>query len=145
METGFANPPNFVIHVQARDLYGNSKKHYGPEKAICFRCGERGHVRDQCFGFRVNMCPARTACTKKNCMHAHTKRELRTPSVERCVRVVKDKRTGVIHCIGCAGNHTFRRCPNKVCVLCNTAGHWYDECPRQTTRSADSPARQPAF
>lgn len=123
-------PPTFVIHVHSRDLYANTPKRPPRSKAICFRCGEQGHTRDQCFSYRVAMC-TRPHCSDPNCMHAHSAKQLRTPHVERCVRVIKNKSTGEIYRLGCQGSHTFRRCPNKVCSVCGAKGHWYDECSRK--------------
>ena len=85
---------------------------------ICFRCGEVGHVRSQCFSFKVRMCDhhARGACTNPACTYAHSEQELRQPWKPRCVRVVKQN--GRFVCIGCnSTQHTFRRCPHNQDLL----------------------------
>lgn len=101
---------------------------YTTDKATCFRCGEKGHLRDMCFKFRVHLCSVPN-CQQLNCVDAHNVEELRYPQIEKCVRVVKDKTTGKIYKLGCLQQgHTFRACPNKTCSLCATDGHWYYEC-----------------
>ena len=136
-------PPRYQIHIHARDLFGGPSRR-ARSNAICFRCGEHGHTRRQCFLYKVKMCQ-RKECDR-TCEDAHDVTELRTPNVERCVRVVKDKSTGLIHMLGCGGSHTFRRCPQKRCVRCNCKGHWYDECTvKQTTHFLGIPTPTPDF
>lgn len=79
---------------------------------ICFRCGQRGHVRFQCLTFKVKPCWhfEQGLCNDPNCSFAHGASELRSPWKSRCVRVVKHG--GKLVCIGCnSTEHTFRRCP----------------------------------
>lgn len=79
---------------------------------VCFRCGQRGHVRFQCLTFKVRLCwhHAQGNCQDRNCSFAHGEEELRTPWKARCVRVVKQQ--GKLVCIGCnSTEHTFRKCP----------------------------------
>ena len=79
---------------------------------MCFRCGERGHARYQCLSYKVRLCWHHTNgnCHDPNCTFAHGVEELRTPWLQRCVRVVKQG--GDLVCIGCnSTEHTFRRCP----------------------------------
>ena len=116
-----------ILHVDLRRL--SKKPVYSTDKATCFRCGEKGHLREMCFQFRTEMCPYGPTCSEKNCTKAHTESELRKPHIEKCVRVVKDKSTGIIYKLGCLQQgHTFRACPTKVCSLCKASGHWYYDC-----------------
>ena len=82
------------------------------DNMMCFRCGERGHVRYQCLTYKVRICwhHANATCTNQNCSFAHGEEELRTPWKPRCVRVIKQN--GQLVCIGCnSRDHTFRKCP----------------------------------
>ena len=75
----------------------------------CFRCGEKGHYRAECHGYRIKMCTD-SECKDKNCRFAHTHDQLRQPWLPKCVRVVKDG--GSIRIYGCGKlGHTFRCCP----------------------------------
>ena len=98
------------------------------QAAVCFRCGEQTHSRDECFSFRVQLC---TGCPDRSlCRDAHGVTELRFPCRERCVRVVKDKATQEIYMLGCwSQNHTFRSCNRVTCELCGDFGHWRSACP----------------
>lgn len=83
-------------------------------ETICFRCGERGHVRSVCMTFRTSLCDAfeNGGCTNDACPKAHGIVQLRTPWKMRCVRVVKQD--GQFICIGCNSmTHTFRKCPHN--------------------------------
>lgn len=79
----------------------------------CFRCGETGHRRIDCYSYRVALCPtalSNGACYTPNCMHAHSVEELRSPCTPKCVRVVKN--AGRVQILGCGRTgHTFRCCP----------------------------------
>jgi hypothetical protein len=90
-------------------------------KSICFRCGQAGHFRYNCMTWKVKPCvhfQKNGECSERFCSFAHGEKELRTPWVTRCVRVVKEG--GVLFCIGCnSTEHTFRKCPlhqNSVLV-----------------------------
>ena len=77
----------------------------------CFRCGEKGHYRAECHGYRVKMCND-PDCTDKNCRFAHTPDQLRQPWLPKCVRVMKDN--GCVRIYGCGRmGHTFRCCPYR--------------------------------
>ena len=79
---------------------------------MCFRCGEYGHMRNQCLTYKVRLCYRHQMgnCPDAACTFAHGEAELRTPWRLRCVRVVRQGNDFV--CIGCnSTNHTFRRCP----------------------------------
>lgn len=116
-----------ILHVDLRRL--PRRPLYSTDKATCFRCGEKGHLREMCFQFRTEMCPNGSACHVRNCTNAHSESELRQPHIEKCVRVVKDKNSGIIYKLGCLQHgHTFRACPSKTCSLCGESGHWYYDC-----------------
>lgn len=80
---------------------------------LCFRCGEAGHLRNQCLTFRVKLCShfqSKGSCREEHCTFAHGEGALRTPWKVRCVRVIKHG--GRLVSLGCNSNeHTFRRCP----------------------------------
>ena len=79
---------------------------------VCFRCGQMGHVRQQCLSYKVRLCwmYQQGRCNNAACTFAHGSEELRTPWRPRCVRVVKH--AGKFVCIGCnSTEHTFRKCP----------------------------------
>lgn len=77
---------------------------------VCFRCGCSGHMRSQCFTYKVKMCWNVSRCRDPKCTYAHSLSELRTPWKLRCVRVVKQN--GRYVCLGCNScEHSFRRCP----------------------------------
>lgn len=85
---------------------------------ICFRCGQRGHVRNQCLTFKVRPCwrYEHGICQDPHCTYAHGEGELRHPWRSRCVRVVKND--GKFMCIGCdSEEHTFRKCPLHTDLL----------------------------
>lgn len=77
----------------------------------CFRCGEVGHKKGECRTWKTKMCRHQACSNPENCAFAHSREELRTPWVARCVRVVRgegDKLTK----IGCGRDgHTYRDCP----------------------------------
>ena len=88
---------------------------------VCFRCGEKGHLRYQCLTFKVRSCfrfeQGRCLNSSANCTFAHGTEEMRKPWLQKCVRVVKQK--GKFLCLGChSTTHTFRKCPlNKGMVF----------------------------
>lgn len=90
---------------------------------ICFRCGERGHIKFQCMQYKVRPCLhfERGECKDLNCAFAHGEGELRCPWRMKCVRVIK--RRGELVCIGCGQwGHTFRKCHNAHAPLVPTSG-----------------------
>ena len=90
------------------------------DESICFRCGERRHLRNQCLTYKVRECihyKMGHCHLGKNCPFAHGKEEIRTPWKSKCVRVIRH--SGKFICIGCNSvDHTFRRCPmNRNVVI----------------------------
>ena len=79
----------------------------------CFRCGEVGHYRVECYTFRTTMCTMGKSCPDHatgGCDKAHSAIELRRPWQPKCVRVVRERNGIAI--LGCGSNtHTFRTCP----------------------------------
>lgn len=82
----------------------------------CFRCGERGHKKQECRTWKTKPCRNQSCELSINCPFAHSDEALRTPWVARCIRVIREN--GQLRSIGCGcTGHTFRECP----VYCNTA------------------------
>ena len=83
------------------------------EMITCFRCGENGHYRSECFNYKTRFCWhfANDICKDPNCSFAHSEEELRTPWLPRCIRIVK--RDGILITLGCRGFHTYKYCPYK--------------------------------
>jgi hypothetical protein len=102
------------VHVSTTAASVHSFLDSDNRRLICFRCGEKGHVRFQCLNYRIRMCgntENAVQCNAKLCHYAHSPSQLRTPWKPRCVRVVKQG--GKLICIGCnSTEHTFRRCPH---------------------------------
>ena len=87
----------------------------------CFRCGEYGHYRGECYTFKTQLCKDFKAgvCANSDeaCLFAHGARDLRQPWLPKCVRVVKEG--GRVDVLGCGQMHMFRACPylkSEVCV-----------------------------
>jgi hypothetical protein len=81
----------------------------------CFRCGEQGHYKSECFHWRTRLCWhfANATCCDPNCSFAHGAEEMRTPWMPRCVRIVK--RDGALTCLGCKMyGHTYKHCPLRA-------------------------------
>ena len=81
----------------------------------CFRCGEQGHYKSECFHWKTRLCwhNEHSICRDANCSFAHGEREIRTPWMPRCVRIVK--KDGALVCLGCRGyGHTYKYCPHKA-------------------------------
>ena len=88
------------------------------EIITCFRCGEQGHYKSECFGWKTRMC-VRAHCDEPSCGFAHSAQELRTPWRQRCIRIVR--REGCLVAVGCMTyGHTFKNCPTR---------EWYDGAP----------------
>lgn len=76
----------------------------------CFRCGEQGHYKSECFHWKTCLC-TKTSCNDVCCPYAHSRTELRTPCQARCVRVIK--REGKLVILGCRkAGHTYKYCPH---------------------------------
>lgn len=79
----------------------------------CFRCGEQGHYKSECFQWKTRQCwhYQNAMCRDSNCSFAHGFGELRTPTTTRCVRIVK--RDGMLITLGCKEyGHTYKYCPH---------------------------------
>ena len=80
----------------------------------CFRCGEQGHYKSECFHWKTRLCWhfANSACNDINCAFAHGEEEIRRPWMPRCVRIIK--KDGNLICLGCKeSGHTYKYCPLK--------------------------------
>ena len=97
-----------IAHIDTITNFMESER----TRMICFRCGECGHLRHQCFSYKVRLCwhHKNDECYDQNCAFAHGLSELRDPWTQKCVRVVRNG--GRLICIGCnSTEHAFRRCP----------------------------------
>ena len=107
------------IHVMAEATAVARFADMDRSNMICYRCGEVGHVRYQCLTYKVRLCwhnDSPSGCKDPNCTFAHGIQELRTPWMQRCVRVVKQN--GRLISVGCLStDHTFRKCPMNKGLL----------------------------
>ena len=81
----------------------------------CFRCGEQGHYKSECFHWKTRMCwhYLNDKCRDPGCSFAHGNAEIRSPWMPRCIRVIK--RDGLLTCIGCKSyGHTYKYCPQRA-------------------------------
>ena len=79
----------------------------------CFRCAEQGHYKSECFHWKTRICYHfnRGNCRDATCSFAHGEKEIRSPWMPRCVRVVKQD--GQLITLGCKKyGHTFKNCPH---------------------------------
>jgi hypothetical protein len=84
----------------------------------CYRCGEQGHYKSECFHWKTRLCwhYTHSICKDNNCSFAHGLQQLRTPWLPRCVRVIK--RNGQLECVGCFQyGHTYKFCTNNTNIL----------------------------
>lgn len=113
-----APEPGREVHVTATTHAISAYMDGDRTGQICFRCGERGHVRYQCLTYKVRLCwhYERGECTEPHCTFAHGSEELRQPWKPRCVRVIKQG--GQLISIGCnSEEHTFRKCPHHANLM----------------------------
>lgn len=90
-------------------LYDQSEAVASRSSVTCFRCGEKGHYRSECYTYKIRMCTLQGTCDP-NCPFAHSAAELRRPWMAKCVRVVK--MDGTVSVLGCGRvGHTYRMCP----------------------------------
>ena len=81
----------------------------------CFRCGEQGHYKSECFHWKTRLCWhfVNSNCKDSCCSFAHGKHELRTPWLPRCVRLVK--KDNQLITLGCKQyGHTYKNCPRQL-------------------------------
>ena len=86
---------------------------YDRSDIICFRCGEKRHVKSECLHWKTRICwhYSNGHCNKVACPFAHGASELRTPWDIRCVRIIKTEH-GCVD-MGCGSlMHSYRNCPH---------------------------------
>jgi hypothetical protein len=89
-------------------------------QVVCFRCGESGHKKSECFYWKVKRCWNKFDCDEEECSFAHSDSEMRTPWVSKCIRIVK--REGVLITHGCyRTGHTYKQCPFRSESACAEA------------------------
>lgn len=103
IETDSENVKNYMTNVESNRA-----------QITCFRCGEQGHYKSECFHWKTRSCWhfLNFTCKDQNCAFAHGSEELRTPWLPRCVRIIK--KDGQLICLGCKQfGHTFKYCQNN--------------------------------
>ena len=100
------------LHAETMSSYLASAPPARPQ-ITCFRCGEQGHYKSECFHWKTRLCwhdQHGAQCSDSNCAFAHGISELREPWLPRCIRVIKKE--GQLVSLGCrAYGHTFKQCP----------------------------------
>ena len=93
----------------------------------CFRCGQRGHKKQECRTWKTKRCTNPICTLGDACAFAHTDIELRQPWVSKCVRVIRSS-DGHMQVIGCGSiGHTFRECCQKHNKSTDVAANYHDK------------------
>ena len=75
----------------------------------CFRCGQKGHKKQECRTWKTKRCTNHSCKLGINCGFAHAGEILRTPWIPKCVRVIREN--GQMRVIGCGEiGLTYREC-----------------------------------
>jgi hypothetical protein len=105
-------PVGVEIHVRTTydSVIGLIRSRSGRAHVACFRCGEGGHKKSECFHWKVKKCWNKFNCDPSICSFAHSDEELRTPWVSKCIRIIK--KDGLLQKVGCEQiGHTYKQCP----------------------------------
>ena len=79
------------------------------QDTTCFRCGEKGHKKQECRTWKTKLCTNPVCTLGIGCAFAHGDVELRQPWLAKCVRVIRTE--GHMQVIGCGTvGRTFREC-----------------------------------
>lgn len=109
---------HLIFTINNFSLNENYTESVSRSDITCFRCGERGHKKQECRTWKTKPCRNQSCALAVNCPFAHSDDELRTPWVARCIRVIREG--GQLRRIGCGCiGHTFRECP----IYCNTTSN----------------------
>jgi hypothetical protein len=104
-----------LLRIQGNGLHIMYRISSGVDDAIsrrettCFRCGERGHKKQECRTWKTKQCTIKTCHMGRACPFAHSHEELRQPLLTRCVRVIREN--GEVKVIGCGKvGKIYREC-----------------------------------